>query len=57
MPIHNAYLASKASLFRCQGAGDLQVLNADDPAVAGLDRGLSPVYYFPLPGPWLPGPG
>jgi UDP-N-acetylmuramoylalanine--D-glutamate ligase len=43
---YDAYLASKASLFRCQGAGDLKVLNADDPAVAGLDRGLSRVYYF-----------
>ena len=43
---YDAYLASKASLFQRQGAGDLQVLNADDPAVAGLDRGLSRVYYF-----------
>ena len=55
---YDAYLASKASLFRCQGEGDLQVLNADDPAVAGLDRGLSRVYYFsatrPLAtGAWL----
>ena len=55
---YDAYLASKASLFRRQGAGDLQVLNADDPAVAGLDRGLSRVYYFsatrPLAtGAWL----
>jgi UDP-N-acetylmuramoylalanine--D-glutamate ligase len=43
---YDAYIASKASLFRCQGAGDLKVLNADDPAVAALDRGLSRVYYF-----------
>ena len=55
---YDAYLASKASLFRRQEAGDLQVLNADDPAVAGLDRGLSRVYYFsatrPLAtGAWL----
>ena len=55
---YDAYLASKASLFRCQEPGDLQVLNADDPAVAGLDRGLSRVYYFsatrPLAtGAWL----
>jgi UDP-N-acetylmuramoylalanine--D-glutamate ligase len=43
---YDAYVASKASLFRCQEAGDLQVLNADDPAVAALDRGVSRVYYF-----------
>ena len=57
-PDYDAYIASKASLFRRQGAGDLQVLNADDPAMAGLDRGLSRVYYFsatrPLAtGAWL----
>ena len=45
-PDYDAYLASKASLFRCQEAGDLQVLNADDPAVAALDRGMSRVYFF-----------
>ena len=55
---YDAYIASKASLFRCQEAGDLKVFNADDPAVAGLDRGLSRVYYFsatrPLTtGAWL----
>jgi len=55
---YDAYIASKASLFRCQGAGDLMVLNADDPAVASLDRGISRVYYFsatrPLTtGAWL----
>lgn len=55
---YDAYIASKASLFRRQEAGDLKVLNADDPAVAGLDRGLSRVYYFsatrPLAtGAWL----
>ena len=57
-PDYDAYIASKASLFRRQGAGDLQVLNADDPAVAGLDRGVSRVYWFsatrPLAtGAWL----
>ncbi|MDO9070023.1 MAG: UDP-N-acetylmuramoyl-L-alanine--D-glutamate ligase, partial [Deltaproteobacteria bacterium] len=57
-PDYDAYIASKASLFRRQGAGDLKVLNADDPAVAGLNRGLSRVYYFsatrPLAtGAWL----
>jgi UDP-N-acetylmuramoylalanine--D-glutamate ligase len=57
-PDYDAYIASKASLFRRQEAGDLQVLNADDPAVAGLDRGLSRVYFFsatrPLAtGAWL----
>ena len=57
-PHYDAYLASKASLFRCQEEGDLQVLNADDPAVASLNRGSSRVYYFsatrPLTtGAWL----
>jgi UDP-N-acetylmuramoylalanine--D-glutamate ligase len=55
---YDAYVASKASLFRRQGAGDLQVLNADDPAVAGLKRAASRVYAFsttrPLDtGAWL----
>ena len=55
---YDAYIASKASLFQRQGANDLMVLNADDPAVAGLNRGLSRVYYFsatrPLAtGAWL----
>ncbi|MGA9756468.1 MAG: UDP-N-acetylmuramoyl-L-alanine--D-glutamate ligase [Desulfobaccales bacterium] len=57
-PGFDAYLASKAGLFRCQEPGDLQVLNADDPAVAALGRGESRVYYFsaarPLTtGAWL----
>jgi UDP-N-acetylmuramoylalanine--D-glutamate ligase len=57
-PDYDAYIASKASLFQRQGANDLQVLNADDPAVAGLARGRSRVYYFsatrPLTtGAWL----
>ena len=57
-PGYDAYIASKAALFRRQEAGDLQVLNADDPAVAALDRGLSRVYWFsatrPLAaGAWL----
>ncbi|MCK9376063.1 MAG: UDP-N-acetylmuramoyl-L-alanine--D-glutamate ligase [Syntrophobacterales bacterium] len=43
---YDAYIASKAGLFRRQGAGDLMVLNADDPAVAALDQGRSRVYYF-----------
>jgi UDP-N-acetylmuramoylalanine--D-glutamate ligase len=55
---YDAYVASKASLFQRQGAGDLQVLNADDPAVAGLKRDASRVYSFsatrPLAtGAWL----
>jgi UDP-N-acetylmuramoylalanine--D-glutamate ligase len=57
-PDYDAYIASKASLFRRQEADDLQVLNADDPAVAGLDRGVRRVYFFsatrPLAtGAWL----
>src|SRR3989339_481099 len=53
-----AYIPSKASLFRRQGADDLMILNADDPAVADLNRGVSRVYYFsatrPLAtGAWL----
>ncbi len=57
-PDYDAYIASKASLFQRQEAGDLQVLNADDPAVASLDRGVSRVYWFsatrPLAiGAWL----
>ncbi|MFA5110747.1 MAG: UDP-N-acetylmuramoyl-L-alanine--D-glutamate ligase, partial [Desulfobaccales bacterium] len=55
---YDAYIASKAGLFRRQETGDLMVLNADDPAVAALDRGASRVYYFsagkPLTtGAWL----
>ena len=56
-PDFAAYVASKASLFRCQGAGDLKVLNADDPAVAALGRGEAGSITFPPPGPWPPGPG
>jgi UDP-N-acetylmuramoylalanine--D-glutamate ligase len=41
-----AYVASKASLFRNHTAGDLRVLNADDPAVAPLCSGPGLVYYF-----------
>jgi UDP-N-acetylmuramoylalanine--D-glutamate ligase len=53
-----AYVASKASLFGRQGKNDLQVLNADDPAVAPLNHNDSRVYYFstsrPLhQGAWL----
>jgi UDP-N-acetylmuramoylalanine--D-glutamate ligase len=55
---YDAYIASKASLFQRQGADDLMVLNADDPAVAALNRGISRVYFFsatrPLAtGAWL----
>ncbi|MGO8762726.1 MAG: UDP-N-acetylmuramoyl-L-alanine--D-glutamate ligase [Desulfobaccales bacterium] len=52
---YDAYLASKASLFRCQGAGDLQVLNADDRAVAGFKRDSSRVYYFSATRPLVTG--
>ncbi|MEJ2672800.1 MAG: UDP-N-acetylmuramoyl-L-alanine--D-glutamate ligase [Deltaproteobacteria bacterium] len=57
-PGFDAYIASKASLFRRQGPGDLQVLNADDAAVAALNGNESRVYYFsatrPLQaGAWL----
>jgi UDP-N-acetylmuramoylalanine--D-glutamate ligase len=56
-PDFPAYAASKAGLFRCQGEGDLRVLNADDAAVAAL-MGEGRVYYFsaerPLgEGAWL----
>ena len=59
-PDYAAYIASKAGLFRCQGKGDLKVLNADDPAVAALGEGESRVDYFsanrPLgEGAWLEG--
>ncbi len=55
-----AYAASKAGLFRRQGAGDLKVLNADDPAVQALGRGPGRVYYFSASqtldrGAWLAG--
>ncbi|MHB9073851.1 MAG: UDP-N-acetylmuramoyl-L-alanine--D-glutamate ligase [Desulfobaccales bacterium] len=55
---YEAYIASKASLFQCQGANDLMVLNADDLAVAALTPNESRVYYFsatrPLKsGAWL----
>jgi UDP-N-acetylmuramoylalanine--D-glutamate ligase len=46
-PDFNGYMASKARLFRHQGASDLRVLNADDAAVAALGRDAAgPVYYF-----------
>jgi UDP-N-acetylmuramoylalanine--D-glutamate ligase len=53
-----AYVASKAGLFRCQGQGDLTVLNADDPVVAKLNHRESRVYYFSVnsvlqTGAWL----
>ncbi len=54
----DAYVASKASLFRRQEKNDLMVLNADDPAVAALAQNDSRVYSFsatrPLQqGAWL----
>jgi UDP-N-acetylmuramoylalanine--D-glutamate ligase len=54
----DAYVASKASLFGRQGQDDLQVLNADDPALATLNHNGGRVYYFsatrPLKnGAWL----
>jgi len=58
-PDFSGYAASKAGLFRRQGAADLRVLNADDAAVAALGQGApGRVYYFsasrPLPqGAWL----
>jgi UDP-N-acetylmuramoylalanine--D-glutamate ligase len=45
-PDYDAYIASKASLFQCQEAGDLKVLNADDPAVAAMNGGPSRIYRF-----------
>jgi UDP-N-acetylmuramoylalanine--D-glutamate ligase len=45
-PDFDAYLASKASLFRRQGADDLRVLNADDPALEHLGQGPGRTYYF-----------
>ncbi|MFA4901426.1 MAG: UDP-N-acetylmuramoyl-L-alanine--D-glutamate ligase [Desulfobaccales bacterium] len=43
---YEAYIASKASLFRRQGQNDLAVLNADDPALAALNHHKSRAYYF-----------
>jgi len=46
-PDFAAYAASKAGLFRAMEAGDLRVLNADDPQVAALGReGQGRTYYF-----------
>ncbi len=55
---YDAYITSKASLFRRQGKDDLRVLNADDPALAALALNGSRTYYFsatrPLKhGAWL----
>jgi UDP-N-acetylmuramoylalanine--D-glutamate ligase len=57
-PDYAAYVASKAGLFRCQTAGDLKVLNADDPLVRPLNQGPARTLYFStrktLPkGAWL----
>lgn len=45
-PDYEAYVASKAALFRCQTAQDLKVLNADDPLVRSLNHGPQRVYRF-----------
>jgi UDP-N-acetylmuramoylalanine--D-glutamate ligase len=45
-PSMEAYIASKANLFRGQNGNDLKVLNADDPRVAALDAGPGRVYFF-----------
>lgn len=55
-----AYVASKAGLFRHQGAADLRVLNYDDPMVRALEEGPARVLFFstrqPLAaGAWLEG--
>jgi UDP-N-acetylmuramoylalanine--D-glutamate ligase len=47
-PDFQAYMASKAGLFRCQQNGDLKVLNRDDPAVKALGQGGGRVYYFSM---------
>ncbi|MBW1991838.1 MAG: UDP-N-acetylmuramoyl-L-alanine--D-glutamate ligase [Deltaproteobacteria bacterium] len=57
-PDYEAYVASKAGLFRRQTAEDLKVLNADDPLVRSLNHGPPRVYFFSaqesLPvGAWL----
>ncbi|MCL6620901.1 MAG: UDP-N-acetylmuramoyl-L-alanine--D-glutamate ligase [Syntrophobacterales bacterium] len=59
-PDFAAYVASKAGLFRHQGAADLRVLNHDDPAVRALAAGPARVLFFsarePLPwGAWVEG--
>jgi UDP-N-acetylmuramoylalanine--D-glutamate ligase len=55
-----AYVASKAGLFRNQRAGDLAVLNYDDPALRNLPLGAQRVRYFSTEqaltdGAWLDG--
>ena len=55
-----AYIASKARLFVRQNGRDLKVLNADDPAMAGMGQGPGRVYYFSTTrvlsqGAWLEG--
>lgn len=59
-PDFPAYVASKAGLFRHQGAADLRVLNYDDPAVRAMAPGPARVLFFStqetLPeGAWLEG--
>jgi len=46
----NAYIASKAGLFRNQGPADLAVLNYDDLLVRPLTPGAGRVYYFSTEG-------
>jgi UDP-N-acetylmuramoylalanine--D-glutamate ligase len=45
-PSFQAYVDSKALLFRQQGPGDLAILNADDPLVAALAPKLKSRLYF-----------
>lgn len=61
-PSYQAYIASKAGVFRCQEEHELKVLNADDPVVSSLGRGRGRVYYFSAQrslseGAWLQGQG
>jgi UDP-N-acetylmuramoylalanine--D-glutamate ligase len=55
-PDFPAYVASKAGLFRCQGADDLKVLNYDDPAVRPLGEGRAERSIFPPGKHWRPAP-
>jgi UDP-N-acetylmuramoylalanine--D-glutamate ligase len=59
-PDYQAYVASKAGLFRNQGAADLKVLNYDDPLIRPLAIGPGRTAYFSTQealreGAWLAG--
>ena len=59
-PSLDAYVASKAGLFRCQEPADLSVLNYDDPYLRDLPLGTQRVRYFSTTrileeGAWLDG--